>query len=314
MTETTITYKKGKLYQLDLTQLQADPNQPRKYVDPQALDELAASIVKHGVLEPILFRAAPATTQNSELITQNSELKTNSSELKTKNSELITKNSELKTNSSELKTKNSELITNNSLFIVAGERRVEAAKKAGLTTIPAIAVEGNHAEIAIVENLLRQDLTAVEEAEALQALLTEQNYTQEQLAGVIGKARVTVTEILTLNRLPQEIRDECRSSSTAARRTLVEIARKKQVRSMITAWNAYKAKLAKQAAGNTRQAKTPETPEDVIAWLGKSADKLESLDTSTWAEDQQNSFGQSLVHLQESIQAILNPVGPDNLL
>ena len=272
MAETTVTYEKGKLYHVDLTQLQTDPNQPRKYIDPLALEELAASIAQHGVLEPILFRVAPATTQNSELK------------------------------------------TNNSFFIVAGERRVEAAKKAGLTTIPAIAVEGNFAEIALVENLLRQDLTAIEEAEALQTLMTEQKYTQEQLAGVIGKARVTVTEILSLNRLPPAIRDECRSSNTTSRRTLVEIARKKQERSMMTAWNAYKAKLAKQAAGTTRQAKTPETPEDVIVWLGKTADKLDGLETSAWTEDQQNSFGQALVHLQESIQAILNPVGPSNLM
>ena len=57
MAETTITYEKGKLYHLDLAQLQTDPHQPRKYLDPQALDELAASIAQHGVLEPILFRA-----------------------------------------------------------------------------------------------------------------------------------------------------------------------------------------------------------------------------------------------------------------
>ena len=260
MVNTIISYEKGKLYQLDPVQLQTDLNQPRKYIDPQALEELAASIAQHGVLEPVLFRVA-----------------------------------------------------SDSLFIVAGERRVGAAKKAGLTSIPAIAVEGNYAEIALVENLLRQDLTAVEEAEALQALMTEQKYTQEQLAGILGKARVTVTEILSLNRLPPAIRDECRSSNTASRRTLVEIARKKQERSMITAWNAYKAKLAKQAAGTTRQAKTPETPEDVIAWLGKTADKLDALDTAAWTGDEQNSFGQALVHLQESIQAILNPVGPDNV-
>jgi len=55
------------------------------------------------------------------------------------------------------------------LYVVAGERRVEAAKKAGLTTIPPSPSKATNAEIAIVENLLRQDLTAVEEAEALQA-------------------------------------------------------------------------------------------------------------------------------------------------
>ena len=260
MADATVTYKKGKLYQLDMAQLQTDPNQPRKYLDPQALDELAASIAQHGVLEPVLFRVSP-----------------------------------------------------DSLFIVAGERRVEAAKKAGLTTIPAMFVEGNYAEIAIVENLLRQDLTAVEEAEALQALMTEQNYTHEQLAGIIGKARVTITEILSLNRLPQEIRDECRSSSNTARRTLVEIARKKQDRSMVTAWSNYKAKIAKQAAGRTRQPKAEQSPEAVIVLLSKAAGKLDGLDTSAWTEDEKNAFNQILQNLHESIQAILNPPEASNL-
>jgi ParB family chromosome partitioning protein len=252
MADATVTYDKGKLYQLDLAQLQADPNQPRKYIDPQALEELAASIAQHGVLEPILFRVGigghdPISPEIG-------------------------------------------IVSPDSLFVVAGERRVEAAKKAGLTTIPAISVEGNYAEIAIVENLLRQDLTAVEEAEALQALMTEQKYTHEQLAGILGKARVTITEILSLNRLPQEIRDECRSSSATARRTLVEIARKKQDRGMVTAWNTYKAKLAKQAAGRTRQAKAEQSPDDVIGWVSRTVNKLDGLDTSAWPEEQKNTL------------------------
>lgn len=78
---------------------------------------------------------------------------------------------------------------------------------------------------------------------------------------------------------PKAIRDECRTSNTTSRRALVEVARKKQERSMITAWNAYKAKLAKQVAGGTKQAKVPLSPEDVIAWLGKTADKLDGIDT-----------------------------------
>jgi len=67
--------------------------------------------------------------------------------------------------------------------VVAGERRVVAARNAGLTAIPAMFIAGNYSEIALVENLLRQDLTAIEEAEALQSLMVEQEYTQEQLGG-----------------------------------------------------------------------------------------------------------------------------------
>ena len=64
------------------------------------------------------------------------------------------------------------------LIIVAGERRVTAAKAAGLVTVPAVYIDdANYAEVALVENLLRQDLTAVEEAEALQRLMIDQSYT-----------------------------------------------------------------------------------------------------------------------------------------
>ena len=59
MPDPTIPYEKGKLYQLNLTQLKSDLNQPRKYIDPQTLEELAAAIVQHGVLELILFPVSP---------------------------------------------------------------------------------------------------------------------------------------------------------------------------------------------------------------------------------------------------------------
>lgn len=261
MADTTVTYEKGKLYQLDLAQLQSDPSQPRKYMDLLALEEMTASVAKHGVLEPILFRVDEAGKP----------------------------------------------------ILVAGERRVEAAKKAGLTTIPAIFVEGNHAEIALVENLLRQDLTAVEEAEALQNLMTEQSYTHEQLAGIIGKARVTITESLSLNRLPQEIRDACRSNPKIVKSVLVEIARKKQDRGMVTAWNIYQEKLNKQQAGRQKRVKLPEDAAAVIQWISKTVAKLDGLDTSAWTEDEKANLNQTLMDLGESIQAVLEPSESDNL-
>ncbi len=84
----------------------------------------------------------------------------------------------------------------------------------------------NYAEISLIENLQRQDLTCVEEAEALERLMKEQSLTQEQLGGIVGKARTTVRDILTLNHLPQAIRDECRGDRIITRQTLIEIARK----------------------------------------------------------------------------------------
>ena len=275
MADTTVTYEKGKLYQLDPVQLQSDPSQPRKYMDPLAMEEMTASVAKHGVLEPILFRVEIGGHDP---------------------------------NSPEL-----GIVSPDFLFIVAGERRIEAAKKAGLTTIPAIFVEGNHAEIALVENLLRQDLTAVEEAEALQSLMTEQSYTHEQLAGIIGKARVTITETLSLNRLPQEIRDACRSNPKIVKSVLVEIARKKQDRGMVTAWNIYQEKLNKQQAGRQKRVKLPEDAAAVIQWISKTVAKLDGLDTSAWTEDEKANLNQTLMDLGESIQAVLEPSESDNL-
>jgi len=156
------------------------------------------------------------------------------------------------------------------LFIVAGERRCEAAKKGGLSTVPDILVDGNHTEIALVENLLRQDLTPVEEAEALDRLVKEENYTQEQLGVIIGKARTTVSEILSLNRLPQEIRDECRSNTTVTRKALIAIARKKQTRGMVTAWNKTREKLAKEATAPGRKQRTAPTPATHCDWVTKA--------------------------------------------
>jgi len=254
-------YKKGKLYDIPLDTLQADPNQPRKYLDPQALDDLAASITQHGVLTPILFRASGGQISN---------------------------------------------LSPNSLVIVAGERRYEAAKKAGLATIPALLVEGKTGEIALVENLLRQDLTAVEEAEALDRLMEEESYTQEQLGVIIGKARTTVTDILALNKLPLEIRDECRGNTAVTRKTLISIARKKQARSMITAWNKYKEKAAREAAGKQPRVKKQESPEDAVKWLAKAITKLDALDTAAWTNDEKTSLHQALLDLEESLQGRLN--------
>jgi len=163
-----------------------------------------------------------------------------------------------------------------------------------------------HAEISLVENLLRQDLTAVEEAEALKRLMDEQNYTQEQLSRIIGKARSTIADILTLNRLPQEIRDECRGDTSVTRKTLITIARKKQARSMITAWNKYKEKAARDAAGKKPRLRKKESPEDILKWLAKATTKLNALNTATWSDDEKASLHKALLDFEASLHAILH--------
>jgi len=97
--------------------------------------------------------------------------------------------------------------------------------------------------------------------------MDEQNFTQEQLGGIVGKARTTVRDILTINRLPQAIRDECRGDRTITRQTFIDIARKKQERGMITAYNAYRLKQqkAKESGGQTPNqppGKNPNNPQN----------------------------------------------------
>ena len=94
--------------------------------------------------------------------------------------------------------------------IVAGERRFRASKKAGLTTIPAIIKDFTDEEmmnISLLENLQREDLTAIEEAMAYKAILDSSNITQEELAEKVGKSRSHVTNMLGLLKLPKSVQD-----------------------------------------------------------------------------------------------------------
>jgi ParB family chromosome partitioning protein len=126
------------------------------------------------------------------------------------------------------------------LYVVAGGHRLQAAKETGLKTIPAIMVEDNLNEIALIETLLREDLTAIEFAEASDQIIKEHNYTQEQLATIIGKTKFVVSKILSLNRLPDEIRNECRSNKEISLYTLIDIAKKKQDKGMMNAYKRHK--------------------------------------------------------------------------
>ncbi len=98
--------------------------------------------------------------------------------------------------------------------LVVGERRWRAAKLAGLKTIPAVIREVTDAEcleLALIENLLREDLNPMEEAEAYQRLLAEFQWTQEELAQRVGKDRTSIANCLRLLKLPQIIQDDLRA-------------------------------------------------------------------------------------------------------
>ncbi len=146
-----------ELQQLPLDLIQRGKYQPRRDMDPQALEELAQSIRNHGVMQPIVVR--PVEGGRYE--------------------------------------------------IIAGERRWRASQQAGLERVPALVREvQDEAAIAmaLIENIQREDLNPIEEAVALQRLQQEFQLTQQQVADAVGKSRVSVSNLLRLIALPEEIK------------------------------------------------------------------------------------------------------------
>jgi ParB family chromosome partitioning protein len=126
--------------------------------------------------------------------------------------------------------------------IISGERRFRASLDAGLTEIPCIEMDvpdNELLEIALVENLQRKDLTPFEEADGYLALQEKHHYTHEQIANAIGKSRVTVTEALSLSRLPRAVKDECRRADIQSKSFLLEVGRLPSEKLMLAAVEAY---------------------------------------------------------------------------
>jgi ParB family chromosome partitioning protein len=120
-------------------------------------------------------------------------------------------------------------------MIIAGERRWRAANLAGLHEVPCIELDIDDksiAEIALIENLQRKDLTVWEEADGLKSLGTRFGYKHDEIAKKISKSRTTVTELLTIAGLPASIRQKCLDANINAKSTLLEVARQFDERGM----------------------------------------------------------------------------------
>lgn len=132
-------------------------------------------------------------------------------------------------------------IDGENFILIAGERRWRAAQAAGLRKIPALVRQHEDPlELALIENLQRQDLYPIEEAEALLKLKGRQGLTDEILAKIVGKSRSTVTEILTLNYLPEVIKSECRTSDKYQKSILLNVVRQPTSDSQIALWHTIK--------------------------------------------------------------------------
>ena len=136
--------------------------------------------------------------------------------------------------------------------IIAGERRYQAASQVGLQELPAVIRDVDDTEmleLALIENLQRKDLTAFEEAEALQGLADRCGYTHEGLARRLGKSRSSVTESLALTGMPDEVRKLCRLADISSKSLLLQIVRQDTPEKM----TALLEKIASQGGGATRQ-------------------------------------------------------------
>jgi ParB family chromosome partitioning protein len=160
----TAAYGDKSVFSCAIDKLVPQRGQPRRHFDTEKLDELAASIREHGLIEPLAVRRAPGP-----------------------------------------------LGVEGVFEIIAGERRFRASQRAGLLEVLVVVKDVSPKaafELAIIENVQREDLNPVELAEALDRLVKEHGYTQESLGERLGKNRTTITNSLRLLRLPAEVREK----------------------------------------------------------------------------------------------------------
>ncbi|KAB2953963.1 ParB/RepB/Spo0J family partition protein [Heliorestis acidaminivorans] len=150
--------EKDDVTEIYLDQIDPNPDQPRKHFENNAIEELAASIEEHGLIQPLVVRP-----------------------------------------------------TNKGRYqIVVGERRWRACKTIGIQKVPVLVRSWDNqkvAEIALIENIQRQDLSPLEEAEAYKTLLQDFKLTQEELARRVGKSRTYITNTLRILQLNQKVQD-----------------------------------------------------------------------------------------------------------
>jgi ParB family chromosome partitioning protein len=162
--KTEVTEQVTHTNRIPIADIQVNPKQPRRDFDEQALNELAASIKLHDIIQPLTVTRLP----------------------------------------------------NGKYQLIAGERRFRASKIAGLKDIPAYIRQANDQqllELALLENLQREDLNAMEIALSYKRMMEELSYTQEQVAERMGKERTTVTNYLRLLKLPPDIQLAVRNGS-----------------------------------------------------------------------------------------------------
>jgi len=186
--------------------------------------------------------------------------------------------------------------------IVAGERRYQAAVQVGLRDVPIVIREADDDEIievALIENIQRKDLTPFEESEALQSLATRCGYTHEDMARRLGKSRTSITESLSLNNMPDEVKNLCRLADISSKSLLLEIVRQGDPQKMV----ALIEKISAGGAGATREAVRKEK-ETAKPKAGRPKHYTFSYKAPTKAFNLSLKFTKSRVEKEEVIEAL----------
>jgi ParB family chromosome partitioning protein len=183
--------------------------------------------------------------------------------------------------------------------IIAGERRYQAAVQVGLREIPIVIreVDDNEIiEIALIENIQRKDLTPFEEAEALYSLASRCNYTHEDMARRLGKSRTAITESLSLNNIPDEVKNLCRLADIQSKSLLLQVVRQGEAQKMV----ALVERIARDE-GTTREVVRRETAKPKA---GRPKAFVFNYRAPTKAFNLQLRFSKSKVERDEVIQAL----------
>ena len=220
--EEATEYEDRKIYDILVDELLEDKEQPRKYFDKEALDALKESIKGYGLMQPIVFRQGE---------------------------------------------------TDGKLMIVAGERRFRAIKSIlsdakdnpddpksqeildRFEKIQGVFVASKHKEISLIENVQRENLNPVELAEGLEMLQKPGHTGLEFLSTLIGKSVSSVSEILSINKLPKEIRNEARKRNDISQWVLVEVAKSRKPEVQAKKWEKLKDSGLTQAAYRKKKKK-----------------------------------------------------------
>lgn len=166
-----------------------NPAEPRKTSNEAGLRQLADSIRKHGLLNPILVRSEKDGTFTT----------------------------------------------------LAGSRRLKACQELGHKTIPALVINGDPLQISLIENLVREELNPVDEAEALMELKERGNFSLQELSMIAGRSESYTSEILSLTSLPETIKASVRTSEVQPTRNfLIELAREKDPKKLVKLWESFK--------------------------------------------------------------------------